>query len=108
MKFVSPDISSGSEGSDEETEEKAFMVNNQKKFYKNKYNSGSKYNKFNKFTGDSEKKNAEGSSDGKKELTGDSGYDCNFCNGKNHLARDCMFNKKKERERMLQRMKLIM
>ena len=58
-----------SEDSDDEAEEKAFMVNNQKKFYKNKYNSGSKLNKYNKFNGGSEKKIDEGSSEGKKELT---------------------------------------
>ena len=41
VQFVtnSTDASSESEDSDDEAEEKAFMVNNQKKFYKNKYNS---------------------------------------------------------------------
>ena len=40
----------------------------------------------------------------KKEnkLTGDSGYDCNYCHGENHLAKECMLrrlNEKKERKK---------
>ncbi|KAL4583030.1 hypothetical protein LXL04_007594 [Taraxacum kok-saghyz] len=99
VKFTSPVQSSESEESDDEADEKALMANAQKKFYKNKYNSGSKYNKFAKYNGSSEKKREEGGgSEEKKELTGDSGYDCNYCNRKNHLAKDCMLNRKKERE----------
>lgn len=29
----------------------------------------------------------------KKKLVGDSGYECNYCIAKNHLARDCMLKK---------------
>lgn len=29
----------------------------------------------------------------KKKLLGDSGYECNYCNAKNHSARDCMLKK---------------
>ena len=31
-------------------------------------------------------------------MVGDSGYDCNYCNGKNHLAKDCVLRMKKEKE----------
>lgn len=36
-----------------------------------------------------------------KNLMEDSGYDCNYCHGKNHLAKECMLrrlNEKKEGE----------
>ncbi|KAL4578457.1 hypothetical protein LXL04_014580 [Taraxacum kok-saghyz] len=99
VKFSSPVLSSESEDTDDETEEKALMAYAQKKYYKNKYNSGSKFNKFAKNNAYPEKKKEEKeSSEEKKELLGDSGWDCNFCNGKNHLAKDCMLKKKKERE----------
>ena len=29
---------------------------------------------------------------------GDSGYDCNFCHGKNHFAKDCMLRKLSEKK----------
>ena len=100
VKFVvnSPDASSESEYSDDNAEERVFMVNNQKKFYEKNYNSGSKFSKYNKTTGSSDKEREGNNSEDKKELTGDSGYDCNYFNGKNHLAKDCMLKKKKERE----------
>lgn len=99
VKFASPVQSSESENSDDEAEEIALMVNAQKKYYKNKYNPGSKFNKFAKYNANPEKKREEvGGSDEKKELTGDCGYDCNYCNGKNHLAKDCMLKRKKDRE----------
>ena len=100
VKFSSPVLSSESEDSDDEAEEKALMAYAQKKYYKNKYNSGSKFNKFAKNFANPEKKKKEDadSSEVKKELTEDSGYDCHFCNGKNHLAKDCMLKKKKEKE----------
>ena len=43
----------------------------------------------------------EEDTDKKKELTGDSGYDCNYCNEKNHLAKDYMLKRKKERENVV-------
>ncbi|KAL4580202.1 hypothetical protein LXL04_016386 [Taraxacum kok-saghyz] len=97
VKFSSPVLSSESEDTDDEAEEKALMAYAQKKYYKNKYNSGSKFNKFAKNFANPEKKKKEDadSSEVKKELTEDSGYDCHFCNGKNHLAKDCI---KKEKE----------
>lgn len=33
------------------------------------------------------------------KLVGNSGYDCTYCNGKNHLARDCMLKKKEEKQK---------
>ena len=29
---------------------------------------------------------------------GDSGYDCNYCHGKNHLAKECMLRRKNEKK----------
>ncbi|KAL4590457.1 hypothetical protein LXL04_003387 [Taraxacum kok-saghyz] len=99
VKFASPDQSSENEESDDEAEEKALMAYAQKKFYKNKFNSGSKFNKFAKNNANPEKKKEEKeSSEEKKELLGDSSWDCNYCNGRNHLAKDCMLKKKKDRE----------
>ena len=36
----------------------------------------------------------------KKEtkIGGDSGFDCHYCGGKNHFAKDCMLNMKRLRE----------
>ncbi|KAI3505885.1 hypothetical protein L1887_28203 [Cichorium endivia] len=33
-----------------------------------------------------------------KKITGDSGYDCNYCHGKNHFAKDCMLRKQNEKK----------
>ena len=33
-----------------------------------------------------------------KKLKGDSGVDCHYCNGANHLANDCMLRKKDEKK----------
>ena len=39
------------------------------------------------------------SEESKKEtqIGGDSGFDCHYCRGKNHFAKDCMLKKKSER-----------
>ena len=51
--------------------------------------------KGNKVEANSEKKQEE-----KKErkLLGYLGYDCNYCNGNNHLAKDCVLRSKNEKE----------
>ena len=33
----------------------------------------------------------------KKKVTGDSGYNCHFCNGKNHLAKNCLLKMSREK-----------
>ncbi|KAI3510835.1 hypothetical protein L1887_17972 [Cichorium endivia] len=33
-----------------------------------------------------------------KKITGDSWYDCNYCHGKNHFAKDCMLRKQNEKK----------
>ncbi|KAI3493173.1 hypothetical protein L1887_42163 [Cichorium endivia] len=33
-----------------------------------------------------------------KQISGDSGYDCNYCHGKNHFAKDCMLRKQNEKK----------
>ncbi|KAI3739799.1 hypothetical protein L2E82_30211 [Cichorium intybus] len=33
-----------------------------------------------------------------KKVLGDSGYDCSYCHGKNHFAKDCMLHKQNERK----------
>lgn len=47
-----------------------------------------------------EKKDEEKSSEKKKEmkLKGDFGYNCNYCNGYNHLVKYCMLRKKEEKK----------
>lgn len=47
-----------------------------------------------------EKKDVNSSHDKKYELKlkGDLGYDCNYYNGSNHLAKDCMLRKKEEKK----------
>lgn len=45
-------------------------------------------------------KNYQQSDDEKKDekLLGDSGFDCNFCNGKNHFAKDCVLQMKSKKK----------
>lgn len=43
-----------------------------------------------------DEKNVENRED-EKELRSDSGYDCNYCFRKNHLAIDCMLKKQIEK-----------
>lgn len=33
-----------------------------------------------------------------KKLIGDSGYDCNYCHGKKHLAKECMLRRMSEKK----------
>ena len=100
-------------------EEKALMVRNPQKFFKknfskfnSKYGNNSKseeskggYNNsnnssFNNNTNNNSnwksRYNKENESKGMRKFSGDSGYDCHFCEGKNHLARDCMLRKQRE------------
>lgn len=42
-----------------------------------------------------------------KKLTGYSVNCSNYCNGRNHLTRDCMLNKKKEKNRSLITMAIV-
>ena len=48
-----------------------------------------------KFEGHPEKKQDE---EKEKKLLGDSGYDCNYFNGKNNLDKDCFLRRKNENE----------
>ena len=60
VKFATPEQSTESEESDDdEAEEKALMAYAQRKFYKNKFNSGAKFNKFAKNNANPEKKKEE-------------------------------------------------
>ena len=81
------------------------MVSNPKKFFKKNY---SKFNKFdskrnfgsgsNYRKREEEEKEKKGEEEKEKKLLGDSGYDCHYCNGKNHLAKDCVLRRKQEKE----------
>lgn len=46
------------------------------------------------------KEKVEKKEDEKKEvkLKGDFGYNCNYCNGHNHLAKDCIIQKTEEKK----------
>ena len=33
-----------------------------------------------------------------KKLLGDSDYDCNYCHGKNHLAKECILRRMREKK----------
>ncbi|KAI3499681.1 hypothetical protein L1887_35486 [Cichorium endivia] len=46
-----------------------------------------------KLTSESTKEKSE-----EKKISGDSGYDCNYCHGKNHFAKDCMLRKQNEKK----------
>ncbi|KAI3503712.1 hypothetical protein L1887_32161 [Cichorium endivia] len=46
-----------------------------------------------KLTSESIKEKSE-----EKKISGDSGYDCNYCHGKNHFAKDCMLRKQNEKK----------
>ena len=83
------------------------MVSNPRKFFKKNY---SKFNKSNfeakKSFGGSlgykkrseEEKERKSEEEKEKKLVGDSGYDGHYCNGKNHLAKDCVLRRKQENE----------
>ena len=47
---------------------------------------------------DEEEKEKKNEEEKEKKLVGDSGYDCHYCNGKNHLAKDCVLRRKHEKE----------
>lgn len=81
-----------------------YSNNNNKKIYKKPIKGNFKSNTFKKVAQTSnlviEKKKDGNATEQKveKKLAGDSRYDFNYCNGKNHLARDCMFKKKEEKQ----------
>ncbi|XP_052620892.1 uncharacterized protein LOC111877473 [Lactuca sativa] len=80
MKSAEEDSESKILESEISKDDKALLVSNPKKFYKKNF---SRYK--NNFRNDDEKK--------EKKLLGDSRYDCNYCDGKNHFAKECMLRK---------------
>lgn len=83
-------------------EEYAMMVSNPKKFARRKFPSNKNRNWQGSYSSEKmkeESKNFSQKDDDKKEskLVGDSGYDCNYCHGKNHFAKDCMLRKMAEK-----------
>ena len=100
-KVSSSDSESEDSNSDSEwtAEEKALMVSNPRKFFKKNYSkfNNSKFDAKKNFGSGSnyrrkeeEEKEKKGEEEKEKKLLGDSGYDCHYCNGKNHLAKDCV------------------
>lgn len=81
-----------------------YSKNSVRKFYKKLMNSNLKNSSLKKTSSTSsssvQHKNDEKFVEKKEEkkLTGDSGYDCIYCNGNDHLARDCMLKKKEEKK----------
>ena len=77
------------------SEKYALMVSNPKRFARKKFPTTKNRNWQGSYS--SEKSKEENKSSPQKEeekkeikLVGDSGYDCNYCHGKNHLAKECM------------------
>ncbi|XP_023745018.1 uncharacterized protein LOC111893181 [Lactuca sativa] len=86
-----------------------FYSNNRvKKFFKKPFNSKVKQSEgkgsfVNKAAGEEKKKFEKNDGKGAKEKIekkpkGDSGMDCHYCNGSNHLENDCMHRKKDEKK----------
>ncbi|KAI3767848.1 hypothetical protein L2E82_18277 [Cichorium intybus] len=97
----SAEIDSESDFSDDDLtrEDKALMVSNPKKFFKKNF---SKFKNRNRQGGFHAEKTVEESqkkeNDEKKKFAGDSGYDCHYCNGKNHFVKDCLLRKQAEKK----------
>lgn len=86
-----------------------YSNNNVKKFYKKSFKGNFKGNTVKKASSTSNhivENKKQGSYDEKKvdkRLVGGSGYDCNYCNDKNHLARDSMLKRMEEMQRESER-----
>jgi len=96
---------SESDISDEELtkEVKALMVSNPKKFFNKNISRFRNNNNNSQRSSYTEKPKSEGFRNSKVEeekevQTEDSGYDCHYCLGKNHLASDCMLRKMHEKK----------
>ncbi|KAL4564910.1 hypothetical protein LXL04_028986 [Taraxacum kok-saghyz] len=105
-KVSSTDSEPEESDSDDEwsNEDKALMVSNPKKFFKKNYSKFNKFESKRNFGGGSgykkkeeDEKEKRGEEEKEKKLLGDSGYDCHYCNGKNHLAKDCVLRRKQEK-----------
>ncbi|KAL7600855.1 hypothetical protein Lser_V15G25093 [Lactuca serriola] len=84
------------------SEEYAMMVTNPKKFARRKFPFNKNRNWQGSYSSEKVKDETKISSkkdEDKKEskLAGDSGYDCNYCHGKNHFAKDCVLRKMAEK-----------
>ncbi|XP_023748475.1 uncharacterized protein LOC111896725 [Lactuca sativa] len=89
-------------------EDKALFVSNPKNIYKkifsrfrNKYIQGGN-SSFEKAIDEGLKNSQSDEEKMEKKVLGDSGYDCNYCHGKNHFPKECMLrrmNEKKESEK---------
>ena len=84
------------------SEEYALMVTNPKKLARRKFPVSKNRNWQGSYSSEKMKDEPKVSSqkdEEKKEskLAGDSGYDCNYCHGKNHFAKDCMLRKMAEK-----------
>nr|AGM34082.1 hypothetical protein [Lactuca sativa] len=83
-------------------EEYALMVSNPRKFIKRKFPANKNRNWQGSYSSEKvkeEPKIVSKSEESKKEekIGGDSGFDCHYCGGKNHFAKDCMLKKKAEK-----------
>lgn len=76
------------------------MVSNPKKFFKKNYSRFRNRSFQNNFSSDrSTVSNFKDSqAEVEKKASNDSGYDCHYCKGKNHFAKDCMLRKKDEKK----------
>ncbi|XP_052620365.1 uncharacterized protein LOC128126460 [Lactuca sativa] len=83
-------------------EEYAMMVSNPRKFIKTKFPADKNRNWKGSYSAEKikeEPKMVSKSEESKKEtkVGGDSGFDCHYCGGNNHFAKDCMLRKKEEK-----------
>ncbi|KAI3523775.1 hypothetical protein L1887_02171 [Cichorium endivia] len=84
--------------------DKVLMVSNPKKFFKKNFSRFR--NRAKQGNSSSEKPKEEGykntQHDEENKIKGDSGYECHYCHGKNHFAKECLLrrqNEKKEKEK---------
>ena len=84
------------------SEEYAMIVTNPKKFARRKFPINKNRNWQGSYSSEKAKDEAKITSQktedkNESKLAGDSGYDCNYCHGKNHFAKDCMLRKLAEK-----------
>lgn len=90
-------------GCDLTNDEYALMVSNPKKFARKKFPITKNRNWQGSYSSEKAKEEPKitpqhEEAEKENKLVGDSGYDCNFCHGKNHFAKDCMLRKLTEKK----------
>ncbi|KAI3508867.1 hypothetical protein L1887_23887 [Cichorium endivia] len=81
-------------------EDKAMMVSNPKKFFKKNFSRFRNRANQGNFTSEKPKEESykKTKSEEEKKLLRDSDYDCHYCHGKNHFAKECLLRKQNEKK----------